>query len=202
MVGGNGGNQFRQYGGQNVGNQKGIMQNRKCRALGMILMRIEEVNSKLHFVANFQRASTSDIFNMFYLKEQYTELLAPIPEPHQVPQNDSNIISEVSSVEQGGGIHYKTQVPTPQESKVMKNDNVIAPGMFRINPSKTSRKDKFVPINKVRASIRTNPITVSQSHVITKKIVKSDSNGLLFNRSKTITSAKNRRPQPREQYNE
>ncbi|GJY49056.1 retrovirus-related pol polyprotein from transposon TNT 1-94 [Tanacetum coccineum] len=52
------------------------------------------------------------------------------------------------------------------------------PGFFkRINPSKTFRKDKFVPINKVRASVRTNPITVSQSHVITKKDVNSDSNG-------------------------
>ncbi|GJU50552.1 hypothetical protein Tco_1220107 [Tanacetum coccineum] len=40
-------------------------------------------------------------------------------------------------------------VPIPQESKVVKNDNVIAPGMFRINPSKTSREDKFMPINKV-----------------------------------------------------
>nr|GEV24588.1 putative reverse transcriptase domain-containing protein [Tanacetum cinerariifolium] len=47
-------------------------------------------------------------------------------------------------------------VSTPQESKVMKIDNVIALGMFRINPSKTSRKDKFLHINKVRASVRTN----------------------------------------------
>nr|GEV39704.1 ribonuclease H-like domain-containing protein [Tanacetum cinerariifolium] len=39
------------------------------------------------------KASTSE--------EQYTELLEPIPEPYQVPQNDSNVISEVSSVEQG-----------------------------------------------------------------------------------------------------
>nr|GEZ68009.1 hypothetical protein [Tanacetum cinerariifolium] len=31
-------------------------------------------------------------------------------------------------------------VPTPQESKVVKNDNVIAPGMFRINPFKPSRE--------------------------------------------------------------
>ncbi|GJY45920.1 hypothetical protein Tco_0434983 [Tanacetum coccineum] len=44
------------------------------------------------------------IFNMFTQEEQYTELLEPILEPHQVPQNDSNVISEVSSVEQGGGI--------------------------------------------------------------------------------------------------
>ncbi|GKE56800.1 hypothetical protein Tco_1495985 [Tanacetum coccineum] len=45
----------------------------------------------------------NDIFNMFNQKEQYTELLEPIPEPHQVQQNDSNVISVVSSVEQGGG---------------------------------------------------------------------------------------------------
>ncbi|GJR32957.1 retrovirus-related pol polyprotein from transposon TNT 1-94 [Tanacetum coccineum] len=43
-------------------------------------------------------------------------------------------------------------VPTPQESKVMKNDNVIAPGMFRINPFKPSREEKFMP-NKVRARV-------------------------------------------------
>nr|GEU67304.1 hypothetical protein [Tanacetum cinerariifolium] len=44
----------------------------------------------------------NDIFNMFTQEEQYTELLESIPEPHQVPHNDSNVISEVSSVEQGG----------------------------------------------------------------------------------------------------
>ncbi|GKE29747.1 hypothetical protein Tco_1445131, partial [Tanacetum coccineum] len=46
----------------------------------------------------------NDIFNMFTQEEQYTELLEPIPEPHQVPRNDSNVISKVSNVEQGGGI--------------------------------------------------------------------------------------------------
>nr|GEX52454.1 hypothetical protein [Tanacetum cinerariifolium] len=68
-------------------------------------------------------------------------------------------------------------IPTPQESKVMKNDKMIAPGMFRINPFKTSREEKHVP-NTVRASARKKPITVSQPSVITKKDVKSDSNGL------------------------
>ncbi|GJZ57475.1 retrovirus-related pol polyprotein from transposon TNT 1-94, partial [Tanacetum coccineum] len=86
-------------------------------------------------------------------------------------------------------------VPTPQESKVMKNDNMIALGIFRINPSKTSREDKFVHINKVRASIRTNPITVSQPHVITKNHVNSDSHGLSSTGVDNI--AKTRRPQPR-----
>ncbi|GKD32410.1 retrovirus-related pol polyprotein from transposon TNT 1-94 [Tanacetum coccineum] len=91
---------------------------------------IEEVNANCILMANLQQASTSgtqtdkapvydsdgsaevqlhdncyndEIFNMFTQEEQYTELLEPIPEPHQVPQNDSNVISEVSSVEQGGG---------------------------------------------------------------------------------------------------
>nr|GEU93355.1 retrovirus-related Pol polyprotein from transposon TNT 1-94 [Tanacetum cinerariifolium] len=42
--------------------------------------------------------------------------------------------------------------PTPQESKVMKNDKVIAPGMFRINPFKTFREEKHVP-NTIKARI-------------------------------------------------
>nr|GFB07934.1 retrovirus-related Pol polyprotein from transposon TNT 1-94 [Tanacetum cinerariifolium] len=85
-------------------------------------------------------------------------------------------------------------VPTPQESKVVKNDNVIAPGMFRINPFKPYMEEKSVP-NKVKASVRTKPITVSQPHVITKKDVNSDSNG--FSSTGVDNTAKTRRPQPR-----
>nr|GEZ70662.1 retrovirus-related Pol polyprotein from transposon TNT 1-94 [Tanacetum cinerariifolium] len=84
-------------------------------------------------------------------------------------------------------------VPTPPESKVVKNDKVIAPGMFRINPFKTYREEKHVP-NNVRASARTKPITVSQPYVFTKKDVNSDSNGLS---STGIDNTKTRRPQPR-----
>ncbi|GJV42180.1 hypothetical protein Tco_1420620 [Tanacetum coccineum] len=81
---------------------------------------IEEVNANLILMANLQQASTSgtqtdkapvydsdgsaevhnydncydnEIFNMFTQEEQYIELLEPIPEPHQVQQNDSNVIS-------------------------------------------------------------------------------------------------------------
>nr|GEU49435.1 retrovirus-related Pol polyprotein from transposon TNT 1-94 [Tanacetum cinerariifolium] len=91
---------------------------------------IEEVNANCILMVNLQQASTSgtqtdkasiydsdgsaevhnykncydnEIFNMFTQDEQYTELLKPIPEPHQVPQNDNNVIFEVSSVEQSGG---------------------------------------------------------------------------------------------------
>ncbi|GJX11006.1 hypothetical protein Tco_0200865 [Tanacetum coccineum] len=90
---------------------------------------IEEVNANCILMANLQQASTSgtqtdnapvydsdgsaevhnydncydnEIFNMFTQEEQYTELLEPIPEPHQEQQNDSNVISDFSSVEQEG----------------------------------------------------------------------------------------------------
>nr|GFC68423.1 hypothetical protein [Tanacetum cinerariifolium] len=84
-------------------------------------------------------------------------------------------------------------VSTPQEPKSMNNDKVIAPGMFRINPFKTSREEKQVP-NTIRASARTRPITVSQPHVITKKDVNSDLNGLS---STGVDNTKTRKPQPR-----
>nr|GFA26838.1 hypothetical protein [Tanacetum cinerariifolium] len=96
---------------------------------------IEEVNANYILMANLQQASTlgtqtdsalvydsdgsaevhengdencddNEIFNMFTQEEQYTELLEPIPESHQVPQNDNDVISEDTSVEQvgiGGG---------------------------------------------------------------------------------------------------
>ncbi|GJS72486.1 hypothetical protein Tco_0705327 [Tanacetum coccineum] len=106
---------------------------------------------------------------------------------HRVPQkvDETNDLSKPVT---------SNSVPTPQESKIVKHDNVIAPGMFRINPFKPSREEKYVP-NKVRASVRTTPITVSQPHVVTKKDVNSDSNGL--SSTGVDNTAKTRRPQPR-----
>nr|GEV37346.1 retrovirus-related Pol polyprotein from transposon TNT 1-94 [Tanacetum cinerariifolium] len=207
---------------------------------------IEEVNANCLLMANLQQTSTSGtqtdkapiydseislevhyydncynnyIINMFTQEDRSTELLDPIFEPHQVQQNNSNVISEVSSMEQGEGIvdqhpanveetqayfeslynnlaievekvnstnrkmketnadlttelaKYKNQEkcfelikknmtnlkglpkidktralskpvtlnsePTPQESKVVKNDNMIAPGVE--NTAKTRR---------------------------------------------------------------
>nr|GFC87118.1 hypothetical protein [Tanacetum cinerariifolium] len=87
---------------------------------------IEEVNANCILMANLQQASSlgiqtnstpvydsdrsaevlenydnNEIFNMFTQDEQHTELLEPIPEAHQVPQNDNDVISEVTRVEQG-----------------------------------------------------------------------------------------------------
>nr|GEV40096.1 hypothetical protein [Tanacetum cinerariifolium] len=384
MVGGNGGNQFREYAGQNVGNQNGYNAVQNVRnQTDKAPIYDSDKSDEVHHYANFYN---NDIFNMFTQEEQYTKLLEPIPEPHQVQQNDSNVIFEVSSVEQGGGTvdqhpanveetrayfeslynnlaikvekvnsvnrkmketnadlttelaRYKIQekcfeisqekydklercyqnsvyqeqcltkkinalhlsstkfvrdfksipkeadesiakhkaleleiehllravvsqdilsivqiseqkdttkgtsvntqfckqsilgkppsssetklyagtpflkskglpkidethaslkpvtsnsVPTPQESKVVKNNNVIALRMFWINPFKPSREEKYVP-NKVRASVRTNPITILQPHVITKKDVNSDSNDL--SSTGVDNTAKTRRP--------
>nr|GEW94900.1 hypothetical protein [Tanacetum cinerariifolium] len=84
-------------------------------------------------------------------------------------------------------------VSTPQESKGVNNDKVIAPRMFRINPFKTYREEKHMP-NYVSASARTKPITILQPSVFTKKDVNFDSNGLS---STGIDNSKTRRPQPR-----
>nr|GEX01444.1 retrovirus-related Pol polyprotein from transposon TNT 1-94 [Tanacetum cinerariifolium] len=64
-------------------------------------------------------------------------------------------------------------IPQPREFNVVKHRNVIAPGMFKINPSQTSRVD-LVPNKQSSASIRTNLITNSQRHVTFKENVSSD----------------------------
>ncbi|GJS05354.1 hypothetical protein Tco_0321862 [Tanacetum coccineum] len=80
--------------------------------------------------------------------------------------------------------------PSSRESKVVKNDNVISSGSSRINPSKASRVDNFVPNKHVKASVRTKPITVSQPHVITKNDVNSKTNGFSLKDVKSTTKTK------------
>nr|GEU98393.1 hypothetical protein [Tanacetum cinerariifolium] len=195
-----------------------------CRGLGIQLQakefdlmaaaadldEIEEVNAKCILMPNLQQASTSgtqtdkapvydsdglievhnydncydnERFNMFTQEEKYTELLEPIPEPHQVDEM-IDLLNSVTS----------NSVPIPHESQVVKNDNLIVPGMFRIDPFKPSMEEKYVS-NKFRANVRKKPITVLQPHVITKKDIYSDSNG--FSSTEVDNTTKTRRPQPR-----
>ncbi|GKB12427.1 retrovirus-related pol polyprotein from transposon TNT 1-94, partial [Tanacetum coccineum] len=60
---------------------------------------IKEVNANYGSaeVQLHENCYNNEIFNMFTQEEQYTELLEPTPEPHQVPQNDSNVIPDASS---------------------------------------------------------------------------------------------------------
>nr|GFA39528.1 hypothetical protein [Tanacetum cinerariifolium] len=51
----------------------------------------------------FRQYARQNVRNQNGQEEQYTEPLEPIPEPHQVQKNDSNVIYKVSSMEQSGG---------------------------------------------------------------------------------------------------
>nr|GEZ84334.1 hypothetical protein [Tanacetum cinerariifolium] len=64
-------------------------------------------------------------------------------------------------------------VPQTREFNVMKHRNVISPGMFKINPFQTP-KVNLLPNKQSNASIRTNPITNSQRHIIVKENVSSN----------------------------
>nr|GEX06745.1 hypothetical protein [Tanacetum cinerariifolium] len=79
---------------------------------------IEEVNANCILMANLLQALTSE--------EQYTELLEPIPESHQVPQNDNDVISEDSSVEQDLNKQLSKEKSTVsfllEEKKKLKSD--------------------------------------------------------------------------------
>ncbi|GJX57267.1 hypothetical protein Tco_0287164 [Tanacetum coccineum] len=79
-------------------------------------------------------------------------------------------------------------VPTPQESKVVKIDNVIAPKMLGINPSRrVLGKITCVPINKVRAS---GPPVSKSSCVKNKEVeVEEHHRNLLLSKNKKPMSS-------------
>ncbi|GKB09146.1 hypothetical protein Tco_0837458 [Tanacetum coccineum] len=142
MVGANGGNQFRQYAGQNIGYQNGnigmemlVAARAEGNAPGEYcsLDEIEEVNANCILMANLQQAPKSGIDEML------------VSDSEDQAEYDSNVISDASSVEQEGGTveqHPVTveetltsnSVPSSRESTVVNNERVIAPGIFRIHP--------------------------------------------------------------------
>nr|GFC58416.1 hypothetical protein [Tanacetum cinerariifolium] len=111
------------------------------------------------------------------------------------PLPKSTTISKVGEMNALLNQVTSNSVPSSQEPNVVKNDNVISPGIFRTNPFKALRVDNFVPNKHVKASVRTKPITVSQPHVITKNDVNSKTNGFYPKDVKRTT--KTRRPLPR-----
>nr|GEV22138.1 hypothetical protein [Tanacetum cinerariifolium] len=50
-------------------------------------------------VHDYENCDDNEIFNMFTQEEQYTELLEPIPDQHQVPQNHNNVIFKNLAIE-------------------------------------------------------------------------------------------------------
>nr|GEY22140.1 hypothetical protein [Tanacetum cinerariifolium] len=114
-------------------------------------------------------------------------VVTPLPKSKAIPKINKSraLLKPVTS----------NSVPTPTESKVMKNDNAISLGIFRICPFKASRVDNFVPNKHVKPSVRTKLITVSQPHVITKNDANSKTNSFYHKDVKSTT--RNRRPLPR-----
>ncbi|GKA51119.1 hypothetical protein Tco_0744315, partial [Tanacetum coccineum] len=66
-----------------------------------------------------------EIFNMFTQEEQYTELLEPIPKPHQVPQNDSNVISEQAQQKQQSLYNGKALLEKPDPPVVYDSEETL-----------------------------------------------------------------------------
>ncbi|GKD41808.1 hypothetical protein Tco_1262015, partial [Tanacetum coccineum] len=61
------------------------------------------------------------------------------------PFTNSKVIPKVGETNALSKLVTSNSAPSTRESKVVKNDNVISPGMFRINPSKTSRVENVMP---------------------------------------------------------
>nr|GFA35517.1 hypothetical protein [Tanacetum cinerariifolium] len=79
---------------------------------------IKEVNANCILMADLQQASTLGTQTdsaPVYDTDGLAELLEPIPESHQVPQNDNDVISEDTCVEQGESFYWQYKFPLPVE---------------------------------------------------------------------------------------
>ncbi|GKD63315.1 hypothetical protein Tco_1305423 [Tanacetum coccineum] len=77
---------------------------------------------------------------------------------------------------------------------IVQNNSVVDTSNLQTKLERTKERFENCIIKKEN-DVRTNPITVPQPHVITKKVVNSDSNG--FSSTGVDIATKTRRPQPR-----
>nr|GEX63756.1 reverse transcriptase domain-containing protein [Tanacetum cinerariifolium] len=196
---------------QNVGNQ--VAQNQEFRMLEIRMAdldEIEEVNANCILMANLQQASTSgtqtdkapvydsegsaevhdyencddnEIFNMFTQEEQYTELLEPIPEPHQVPHNENNVISEVTSAEQSKEIveQHPANFEETRNLRVFETEGPSVlilvsvkcqkPGHLVCMSTRSSTRNLFPPLENpeltIRRRIRVDPNLLNDFNMAT-----------------------------------
>nr|GEV28656.1 hypothetical protein [Tanacetum cinerariifolium] len=87
------------------------------------------------------------------------------------------VSQDIMSIVQNNSVVDASNLQTELECTKERLENCIIKKENEIDPFTTFSEDKSVPINKVRVSVRINPITTSQPHVITKKVVNSDFNG-------------------------
>ncbi|GJT48778.1 hypothetical protein Tco_0974935 [Tanacetum coccineum] len=115
------------------------------------------------------------------------------------PFSKSSVLPKVDKTNTLSKPVTSNSAPATRESKVMQTVNVIAPRIFRTNPSKTYRVDNVVPNKAVKISVRIKPITISQPNVIHKQQANSDSNG--FSSTRVNNTAKTKRPHHRSNSN-
>nr|GEU67015.1 hypothetical protein [Tanacetum cinerariifolium] len=121
-------------------------------------------------VHEYENCYNNEIFNMFTQEEQYTEILKPIPEPHQVQQNNSNVIYKVIEVEKFNTVNHKlreTNADLTTELAGYKNQEMC----FEISQEKYDKLE------------RCYQKSVYQEKCLTKKI-----NALLLSSDKQITA--------------
>nr|GEW36475.1 retrovirus-related Pol polyprotein from transposon TNT 1-94 [Tanacetum cinerariifolium] len=141
-----------------LGDLKGKSKDTSCVSdtRNLLSQKLENKNVELEFqVLNYTRENA-------HLKATYKNLFDSI----YVSLGKTNALSNPVT---------SNSVSTPQEPKSVNNDKVIAPGMFRINPSKTSREEKHS----------------SRSNNKEAKVEEQHRNLLLYKNNKHISSACN-----------
>ncbi|GJZ70975.1 hypothetical protein Tco_0634826 [Tanacetum coccineum] len=97
------------------------------------------------------------------------------------------VSQDIMSIVQNNSVVDTSNLQTKLERTKERFENCII--------KKENEEENSMPNKPIKASFRTNPFTISEPHVITKKVVNSDSNGF-FSTGVDITT-KTRRPQPR-----
>nr|GFA59946.1 hypothetical protein [Tanacetum cinerariifolium] len=170
----------------------------------------EEVNANCILMANLQLTSTSsiqtdkalvydsdgsadvhhyencydnEIFNMFTKEEQYSDLLEPITESHQVQQNNNNVISMEPSMKHNGGTvekgtHayfeslYNNLVTEFEKVNMINRKNKETNADLTTKLARYSGQDKSFEINKAKFNELETGYrnSVYQEQCLTKKI--------------------------------
>ncbi|GJQ99077.1 hypothetical protein Tco_0522062 [Tanacetum coccineum] len=189
-----------------LGDLKGKSSDTQCASntLDLVSHKLKDENVPLEFQVYEPKGTTKGTgMNTMFTKqsilgkppsssyEPKLYYVTPFPKSSVLPKVDkTNALSKPVTL---------NLAPATRESKVVQTVNVIAPRIFRTNPSKTSRVDNVVLNKPVKTSVRIKPITILQPNVIHKQQANSDSNG--FSSTRVNSTAKTRRPHPRRNSN-
>ncbi|GKD75595.1 hypothetical protein Tco_1333877 [Tanacetum coccineum] len=173
-----------------LGDPKGKRKDTPCvsNTLDPLSQKLENENIELDFqVRNYEKEND-------HLKTTYKNLFDSI----KVTWAQTKAIIDLLQDKLHDTIYENAKLRAQLFDKVSEQkdtNKVISQGIFWINPFNAPREDNFVPNKHVKASVGIKRITVSQPHVITKKVVNSITNG--FSPKNIESTTRTRRPQPR-----